>query len=307
MDCLGLWPSGTHATGRPSWPKWSLCPPVAEDEEGAEKKQPVRNWPRISLLPRPACAGASALKARMLAFEHQGCEDLKALQANREELEYLLEHVRNVMMREELFLPHSLSLQQQEPPTAASDKLHDDEDELRRGAALKYTQSQTDLAQLLQRLMLHTFFDASQAEAHRARLEQHLRQETNRLAVEHEIGIVQPLCVRRVRLPLSASEGAPELKLQRYNNNSGNSIPSIWSIRMTPGQVMMNVSHPICLLPCEAPVQCRAESSSWVLLICDLMCPYMCPYMRPYMCPYMCPYKATAETYFECRADYPKS
>lgn len=51
----GLWPSGTHQTGRPSWPKWSLCPPVPDSEvEEAEKKQPVRNWPRISLLPSPA-------------------------------------------------------------------------------------------------------------------------------------------------------------------------------------------------------------------------------------------------------------
>lgn len=52
----GLWPSGTHETGRPSWPKWSLCPPVPADEE-AEKKRPVRNWPRISLLPSTAEEG----------------------------------------------------------------------------------------------------------------------------------------------------------------------------------------------------------------------------------------------------------
>jgi hypothetical protein len=241
--------------GRPSWPKWSLCPPGAEDEEGAEKKQ-LRNWPRISLLPSPACTGASAVKTRMLPLEHQGCEDLNA---KRDELEYLVGHVRNVMMREEL-LPcqsraPSLPQQQQEPPTtAASDKLHDDEDELRSVRAL-YTQSQKDLAQLLQRLILHTFFDASQAEAHRASLEQHLQQETKRLAAKYQIGVVQLPCVPKVRLPLS-SEGVPELKLKSCNDASGSSL---WSIRVTPGQVMTDVSPPICFL--QSPAERRAQSS----------------------------------------------
>ncbi len=196
---VGLWPSGTHATGRPSWPKWSLCPPVAEDDERTEKKtQSARKWPRISLLPSPACKGVEAVKTRMLP-EHQTCEDLKA---KREELEYLLGHVRNVMMREELLLPcqsHAApsGSADPKPPMAASNKLHADEDELHRVRAL-YTQSQKDLAQLLQRLMLHTFFDASKAEAHRASLEQYLQQETKCLAAKYQIVVVNPPCVPKV-------------------------------------------------------------------------------------------------------------
>ena len=57
------------------------------------------------------------------------------------------------------------------------------------------------------------------AEAHRASLEQHLQQETKRLAAKYQIGVVQLPCVPKVRLPLS-SEGVPELKLKSCNDET---------------------------------------------------------------------------------------
>jgi hypothetical protein len=123
-------------------------------------------------------------------------------------------------------------------PRAVSEKVGDDE-EVRRLRALltQRQQSEKSMMQLLQRVMLETFLDASHTEKYRALLEQFLLQKSKPLAVENGIcGMM--LRVPKIKLPTS-SGSTPELTLKSFDDTSGTSI---WSIRVTPGQVRLLAS-----------------------------------------------------------------
>jgi hypothetical protein len=126
-------------------------------------------------------------------------------------------------------------------PRATSDKVSDDEEVSRLRELLTQQQrSQKSMMQQLLRVMLETFLDASHTEKYRALLEQFLLQKSKPLAVENGIWGMM-LRVPKVTLPTS-SESTPELTLKSFDNTSGSSI---WSIRVTPGQVFSVASKPI--------------------------------------------------------------